>query len=367
MRSPDPHSPSWFNRPPPLDAPVFRLVLFRLRWALLAMLALATAATVGYVALEGYGWLDAIYMTVITLGTVGYGETRPLHTAGRLMTIGVIIVGFTTFVYAVSVLTNLFVSGDVLVHLHHRRSKRMSEALEHHVIVVGFGRVGRGVVRGLQEMGTRCVVLDLNEELEPEVRSAGGVQIMGDATNEDDLHKAGIDRADALIAACDKDADNLVVVLTARATRGDLRIVSRVNEAAWEERIKKAGANVAHSPYASYGMSLAAAAMSDAVLDFHDLPLLGLGTEEILVSTGSPLIGSTAAEIALIHPCTYVIGLRRDDRLHPWHGIDGAVREGDILVALGLPDYLSELGSAASPVMNGRSTELEEFVVERGA
>jgi voltage-gated potassium channel len=353
QRSAEDHAPSWFNRPPPLDAPVVRLVLFRLRWALLAILVLATVATVGYVAIEGYGWLDAIYMTVITLGTVGYGETEPLHTPGRLMTIGVIIVGFTTFVYAVSVLTNLFVSGDVLSQLHHRRSKRMSDRLEHHVVVVGFGRVGRGVVRGLQEMGKEWVVLDLNEDLDPEIRAQGGALIIGDATDPNDLLNAGIDRADALIAACDKDADNLVVVLTAHSTRDNLRIVSRVNEVAWEDRIIHAGANVAHSPYASYGMSLAAAAVSDAVLDFHDLPLLGLGTEEILVSAGSPLIRSTPAEIGLTHPCTYVIGLRRDDRLHPWHGIDGAVREGDILVALGLPDYLSELGSAASPPTSG--------------
>ena len=99
-------------------------------------------------------------MTVITLGTVGYGETRPLHTAGRVMTIGIIIIGFTTFVYAVSVLTNLFVSGETLTQMHHRKAKRMSESLEHHVIIVGFGRVGTAVARGLKEMGRQCVVID---------------------------------------------------------------------------------------------------------------------------------------------------------------------------------------------------------------
>jgi voltage-gated potassium channel len=313
------------------------------------MLVLAVVATVGYVTLEHYGWIDAIYMTVITLGTVGYGEIHPLDNAGRVLTIGVIIIGFTTFVYAVSVLTNLFVSGDVVSQMHHRRSKKMREELDHHVIVVGFGRVGQAVVRGLREMGRQCVVLDRNPDSETAIRAAGGVEVIGDATNPEDLHRAGIERADALIAACDADSENLVVVLTARSTRPDLRIVSRVNEAAWHERIQHAGADVAQSPYPSYGMTLASAAVSSAVLDLHDLPLLGLGTEEIQIPERSPLIGSTVAEVLAEHPCAYVIGLRRDDRLHPWHAIDGAVNSGDVLVALGLPQYLAALAGAASP------------------
>lgn len=172
--------------------------------------------------------------------------------------------------------------------------------------------------------------------------------MIGDATNREDLRKAGIDRADALIAACDADSENLVVVLSARSTRADLRIVSRVNEAAWHDRILHAGANVAQSPYPSYGMTLAAAAVSSAVLDLHDLPLLGLGTEEIQIPDNSPLIGSTVAEVLQAHPCAYVIGLRRDDRLHPWHAIEGVVSSGDVLVALGLPEYLAALAGAAA-------------------
>jgi voltage-gated potassium channel len=346
----------WFKSQPPKDAPVVALVLYRLRWALLGMLILAVLATVGYVTVEGYGWIDAIYMTVITLGTVGYGETHPLDTAGRFMTIGVIIVGFTTFVYAVSVLTNLFVSGDTLVQMHHRRSKRMREGLDHHVIVVGFGRVGQAVVRGLQELGRQCVVLDRNPASEAAIRAAGGVEVIGDATNPEDLHRAGIDRADALIAACDADSENLVVVLTAHSTRADLRIVSRVNETAWLERMQHAGADVAQSPYPTYGMSLAAAAVSSAVLDLHDLPLLGLGTEEIQISDGSPLVGTTTAEALQAHPFVFVVGLRREDRLHPWHTIEGAVRSGDVLVALGTPEHLAELASAASPVRSPART-----------
>ena len=333
--------------------------MFRLRWALLVILGLASVATVGYVVMEGYGWIDALYMTVITLGTVGYGETRPLDTTGRLFTIGVIIIGFTTFVYGVSVLTNLFVTGDVLKQAHHRRSKHMREGLRDHVIVVGFGRVGQAVVRGLNEMGQQCVVLDRNGDMGTQIKAAGGIEMIGDATSPDDLGKAGIDRAAALISACDQDSENLVVVLTARSTRKDLRIVSRVNHAAWVERLQHAGADVVQSPYPTYGMSLAAAAVSKAVLDLHDLPMLGLGTEEIRVLEGSALIGSTIAEILRDHPATYVVGLRRADRLHPWHAIEGSIQPDDILVALGAPDALIALASAATESIGQQPVPIE--------
>jgi voltage-gated potassium channel len=281
---------------------VVALVLFRLRWALLILVLLAMLATVAYVVVEHYGWIDAIYVTVITLGTVGYGETHPLDTEGRFLTIGLIIIGFTTFVYAVSVLTNLFVSRDVLQQVQYRRSKKMREQLDDHVIVVGFGRVGQAVVRGLEKMGRQCVVLDRNPESEAAIRSAGGVEVIRDATSPDDLRKAGIDRAAALIAACDQDSENLVVVLTARSTRKDLRIVSRVNQAAWLERIQHAEADVAQSPYPSYGMSLASAAFSPTALDLYDLPGLGLVTEESRVPDGSQAVGKTITDFSLTHP-----------------------------------------------------------------
>jgi voltage-gated potassium channel len=341
---------SWLRQTPSDDAPLFALVINRLRWALLAMLVLSSVATVGYVVTDGYGWMDALYMTVITLGTVGYEEVHPLGTSGRLLTIAVIIFGFATFVYAVSVLTNLFVSGDALAQIRHRRSKRMRDELQDHVVVVGFGRVGQAVVRGLQQLGRDYVVLERKPAAEDAIRATGGVEVIGDATNEQDLRKAGIERAGALISACDADSENLVVVLTARAVRSDLRIISRVNEASWLDRIKMAGADVAQSPYPSYGMSLAAAAASSAVLDVHNLPLLGLDTEEIQVQIGSPLIGSNAIEIAQKHPCAYIVGLRRSDRLQPWQTIDDAVRAGDILLALGPSEHLTTLANDASSI-----------------
>jgi voltage-gated potassium channel len=331
------------------DQPVFvlLLVLERLRRPLLAFLVLAITSTIGYVVVAGYGWIDAVYMTVITLGTIGYGEVHPLDTAGRFLTIGVIIAGFGTFVYAASVLTNFFTSGEAARHMHERKAVKMRQTLSEHVIVVGYGRVGQAVVRALRQRDRPCAVLDMNPELEDAIAATGAIHVVGDATNEADLRRAGIDRAAAFVAAADRDAANLVVVLTARAARRDLRIISRVNEASWLARIKHAGADVAQSPYDSYGASLAASALSSAVLDIHDLPLLGLGTEEIQVLPDSPLVGRLVPELATSYPGIYIVGLRREQRLHPWHEVTDAVQPNDILVALGTPENLDALTQAA--------------------
>jgi Trk K+ transport system NAD-binding subunit len=119
--------------------------------------------------------------------------------------------------------------------------------------------------------------------------------------------------------------------------------VSRVNEAGWRERITRAGADVVLSPYVPYGMSLAASAVRAAVLEVHSLPLLGLGTEEVEVSEGSALVGRTLNTVSDAHPGVLIVGLRRDNRLHRWHDVDGAIAPGDVLVALGTPESLGAL------------------------
>jgi voltage-gated potassium channel len=169
----------------------------------------------------------------------------------------------------------------------------------------------------------------------------------GDATDEGDLVEAGIHRARALIAAAEQDDINLVITLTARALRADLRIVSRVNEAGWRDRIVRAGADVAQSPYPSYGVSLATAALSPTVLDFHALPLLGLGTEEIEVSSGSAYVGQQLGAVGHLHPSVHIVGLRRDRQLQRWTEVDDGIKPGDVLVALGTSESLRSLSEGA--------------------
>jgi voltage-gated potassium channel len=321
-------------------------VLYRLRWALLALIVLFIVATCGYV-IDGFGWLNGAFMTVITISTVGYQEVHPLDAAGRIFTIGVIIASFGTFVYAATMITDLFSSGSAVDHLRESRGRRMRNDMTGHVIVVGFGRVGQAVAKGLAELGSECLVMDRSRELDGAIREAGCVPMVGDATDEDDLAEAGIHRARALVAAAEQDNVNLVITLTTRALNADLRIVSRVNEAGWRDRIVRAGADVAVSPYPSYGVSLATSALSPRVLDFHALPLLGLGTEEIQISSGSRYVGQQLQAISEVHRSVHIVGLRRDRHLQRWSDVGDSIKIGDVLVALGTPESLRSLAEGA--------------------
>jgi voltage-gated potassium channel len=293
-------------------------------------------------------------MTVITLSTVGYEEVHRLDSVGRLFTVGVIITGFGTLVYAAATLSTMYTSGQATVHLHQARGRRMRHAIRDHVIVVGFGRVGQAAAGAVRDLDRPCLVIDRDPALEHEILEAGFLAFTGDATNEADLAEAGIERATALVAAAEDDDINLVVTLTARALRPNLRIVSRVNEAGWRDRIIRAGADVAQSPYRSYGMSLAASALTPAVLEVHSLPVPGLATEEIEVSTGSPLVGRSLSGVGEDNPEIFVIGLRRDRRFQRWHELEGAVAPGDVLVVLGAPEHLWELARRSAIISDHR-------------
>jgi voltage-gated potassium channel len=320
-------------------------VLYRLRYAIGTFVALFCVSTAGYAVIAHYSLLDAAFMTVITLSTVGYNEVHPLTAGGRLFTIAVIIASFGTAVFAASRLTSLFTSGEASDHLRRTRGRRLREMLEDHVIVVGFGRVGQAAARGLREFSRDCLVLERRPELEAVITAAGYVALIGDATDEQVLREAGIDRAAALIAAAEDDSTNLVVTLTARAVRSELRIISRVNEGTWQDRIIRAGADVAQSPYRSYGTSLAVSAITPGVLETHTLPLLGLATEEIEISAKSTLVGRSIADLGAATPGILVIGLRRDQKFQRWDDVDGPIVAGDVVVALGAPERVRALAS----------------------
>ncbi len=314
-----------------------------MRWPLVSLFGLFAIATAGYAMFEHYSLLDAAFFTVITLSTVGYGETRPLDDGGLVFTMAIIITSFAGLLFAASTLTNLFTSGDAITHLKEARGRRMRLALENHVIVIGFGRVGQAVARGVVELGRPCLVLERSDTHTAQIEEAGCVAFIGDATDERDLLEAGIDRAAALVAATEEDATNLVITLTARAVRRDLRIVSRVNEADWQDRILRAGADVAQSPYPSYGLSLAATAVSSSSVELHTIPSLGLAMEEIAVAPTSRFVGLRVADISAMLPNIVVMGIRRNDTFKRWNEVDSAIVPGDVVVALGPPEGVRSL------------------------
>jgi voltage-gated potassium channel len=327
------------------DRTLPEFVLYQLRWPLISLFALFAIATIGFASFEHFSLLDAAFFTVITLSTVGYGETRPLNDAGLIFTMAIIITSFAGLLFAATTLTNLFTSGDAVNHLKAAKGRRMRASLDHHVIVIGFGRVGQAVARGVVELGRPCCVLERSEAMVAAIEEAGCVAFVGDATDEGDLVEAGIHRAAALVAATEEDATNLVITLTARAVRRDLRIVSRVNEADWQDRIVRAGADVAQSPYPSYGLSLAATAVSSSAVELHTLPALGLAMEEIAVAPTSRFVGLGVDEIAAMLPNIVIMGVRRHKTFFRWHEVATTILPGDVVVALGAPEGVRDLAA----------------------
>jgi voltage-gated potassium channel len=331
-----------------------QLLVERLWPAAAISVALVAVASIGYVVIADYSWFDALYMTIITLGTIGYQEVQPLGSDGRAWTIGVIAAGFFLLLYVASVLTSLFVSGDLSRVVRERRGAKMRAQLDEHVIVVGFGRVGAATTAAIITQKRPCAVVDLDIERVPAIEAAGAVALTGDGREESTLRAAGIERCTALVAAAHDDASNLVIVLTARALRSDLRIVARVNDPMWASRMARAGADVSMSPYDSVGASLAASAIERSVIGLHDLPGLGIRTEEIVVGAGSPAVGQSLRGLALEQPDVLLLGLHDVGGLNRWQEVTSDLAVGDVVLALGPPDALAQLAHRLSGAVEAR-------------
>lgn len=320
------------------------LVLRDLRSALLAAVVVTAVSTIGFVALADYPVFDALYMTIITLGTIGYGEVRPLDTLGRIWAMVVVVAGYGVLVNITARFTSILLSGTFAASLRRHRRHQMLERLHRHDVVVGFGRVGRSTTEAILATGRSCAVIEsLSEKIE-EIERLGAVAVVGDARDVDVLEEAGIDRAESLVTTLD-DPDNLVVVSSARYANGALRIVSRVNELEWSERLRRAGADDLVPVFKTAGRHLAASARSPGVVGV----LAELGdsvTEEISVPIGSPLVGRSLEDLMHRHPTVVVMGLRRDRSVARWHEVSGPIEAGDVLIARGPVSDLADISPA---------------------
>jgi voltage-gated potassium channel len=327
---------------------VLGLVARRLRGPALALSVAVTSASIGYVAIEGWSLLDAVYMSVITMGQVGYGEVHPLSTAGRVWTIAVIGSGFGVFVYSAAALTAVFLSGDVAAAVREQRRSKVREHLHSHVVIVGFGRVGRASADATIRTGRRCVVIDDNAEVEQAVDALGAVFLQGDARDVMVLRNAGAARAAALITSLD-DPSNAVVALTARSLSSSLRIVARVSDSSWRERLMRAGASHVVPVYESVGASMAATALDAEVVGVLAVPGTEMRVEEMEVGDNSLAEGCQLRALMQHVPDVHILGLRQagDESqtagLLRWHEADDPLQVGDMLVVMGNSTGLGQL------------------------
>lgn len=241
-------------------------------WVPLSILGvLVLLGTFGYIIIENYSFFDALYMTIITVATVGYGEVQPLTTAGRVFTIFLIITSFGTFAYAVSAITRFVVDGEFNAFLKNKKLNEAIQKLSGHVIICGYGRNGRQAAHVLKKHNRRFVVVENNNQVTESItHKFSDLVINGDSTKDETLIKAGILRASALITTLPIDADNLFIVLTARNLNPNLTIISRASDDNSDTKLKIAGANNVIMPDRVGGAHMASLVMKPDVMEFID-------------------------------------------------------------------------------------------------
>jgi voltage-gated potassium channel len=321
----------------------------RLRTGLIGFVLVIAGGTVGYVAF-GFGVLDSVFQTVITVTTVGFGEVHTFSPGEKVFTIVLILLGVGTAAYTFSVLIEIFVEGYLADSFGRRRMERQIKEMEGHVILCGWGRVGRSIANYLSSSRTDVVVVDTSAD---RLATVNGHFVLGDATDEEILRAAGIDRARVLVTALNTDADNLYVTLTGRSMCPNLFIVSRAASESAVPKLLQAGADRAVNPQDLGGARMAALAVQPHVAEFLDVVMhdgsLEFRLEEIAVPAGSPLIGESLRS-ARVHGQTgsLVLALRhpgQDFRTNP--PPEAEIGEGDILVVIGNADQIAALRALA--------------------
>lgn len=252
------------------------------------IIAVLVAGVSGFALVEHYSFLDSLFMTIITVGTVGYGEVHPLSNGGKVFAIILIIFSIGTFAYAISVITTHVLEGEFQTYFKRFRVDRDIQKLDNHIIVCGYGRNGKQACQQLRSQNEPFVAIEGNPDIASQMHEEGNVLfIEGDATQDETLLAAGIKRARALITALPNDAANVFVVLTAREMNPNLKIISRASEDASESKLKRAGANSVIMPDKIGGTHMAALVVKPDVLEFmdHITGTVNIKLEEITFSS----------------------------------------------------------------------------------
>jgi len=320
----------------------------------IAALTLTVTGIIGYIAIEGFDFLDALYQTVTTITTAGFGEVEPLGRAGRIFTLVLIVVGILIILYILTAVMQIAVEGELENILGRRRMKSKIEALNDHYILCGFGRVGEEIARELSERGIPFVVVESNPEAIARVQRRGYLLVEGDATADSTLLAAGIQQARGLLAASDSDAGNTFIVLTAKALNPNIYIIARAGYPESEPRMLRAGANRVVSPYGLAGRRMALSALQPMVLEFFDM-LASRGGQilaELDISAESGLAGQTIHDVLHSCPSAVVLGLQKtngETQVGP--RTDTLLAEGDRLIVMGEE---SELEAIRTPLTGAK-------------
>ena len=311
-----------------------------------------TFGTVGYMSIEEWGFLDALYMTVITLTTVGYEETHRLSSSGRIFTIFLAITGVGTVLYTLGIGAQFVLEGEIHQIFRRKRLEKKLEELKDHYIICGYGRMGKIIAKELLMKYLNIVVI---EKFQESLSNQEDFLIVeGDATRDDILRRARIERARCLISVLPTDAENLFVVLSARGLNPNLLIVARAGEEGSEQKLLRAGADKALSPYHIGGIRIAQTVLKPAVMDFIEFATksgnIELQMEEVPIREGSNLAGLTLDQCGIgreLGVIIVAIKLKTGEmRFNPTFRTE--IQAGDTLIAVGEISKLKELETMAT-------------------
>ena len=280
----------------------------QIKFGLGTLLLVIISGTLGYVLLEGWGFFDSLYMTIISITTTGFQEVHPLDHTGRVLTIVIIISGVITVAYIGGRVAQLLL--ETYLFRRRRMAKKLS-TLRNHYIICGFGRMGKKICQELADNNAPFVVVEKDEDEIDFLRNLGFLYVEGDATNDEVLVAAGIKHARGLVAVLPSEAENVFTTLSARVLNPDIFIVSRAVEEETESKLIKAGANRVVKPYEIGGHRMAQVLLRPGVVDFIDIIARGkridLNIEEVEVKKGSSLVGQTLAKSPIRNTLNIII------------------------------------------------------------
>ncbi len=322
----------------------------RLRISLALLIFTLGFGTIGYVIFEDMTPFEALYMTVITISTVGFSEIKPLTIHGRMITIFVITTGVTIGGYTLGMIVRIILEGELRKSYWRRKLEKQISKLKDHFIVCGFGRIGRLVCAELQADNINFVVIEKSQTAIEAAEKEGFLNLPMDATSEEALIKAGIERASGIVTAVRSDANNVFITLTAKGLRPDIFILSRSSDPKNEDKLRRAGASRVVCPYLIGGRRMAEILKRPTVVDFIDIAMmgnkLGLMIEEAKVGPASYLIGKTLVESNLRKDFgVIIVAIKRkqteDMIFNPMP--TQILEKNDVIVALGKKEDLKRM------------------------
>lgn len=319
----------------------------RLLWGIGALAIIIATGGIGYMLIEGWSFIDALYMTIITITTVGYNEVHPLSDSGRIFSIFLIVGGVGGALYSLTAIVAYVIEGGFGTTIGRRQMKNRIAKLKDHFILCGYGQVGQEIAHVFTEERVAFVVIDKDKESIANAEKDGRLYLLADATTDDVLKEAGINQARGLVVAVGSDADSTYITLSARGLRPNLFIEARASSSEAEAKLKKAGADRIISPNSIGARRMAMLALRPAVVDFIDTVIYRRGRElqleNIAINHDSSLVGLDIEKARQRTQVTVLAISRQGDQLLANPSGEETIEAGDQLIVMGTRQQLASL------------------------